>query len=420
MDSIKEKNLKNRINDTSIIIFLCSILIFLILFAPAVLQYIKILPLLALTSISFFLVVKKMGIPLYYSVFLWLLTYIVINFLYLIKGTSDNLEIFKQLLPVSVIWPLLYTIAFILPTSKLEKVDFSKTFIFSTLAIEIFILYIYLNFIGFLPSIPLIDIPLGQTINFDFGFVNFFTPSITSLFFLLPYIFSNLLNSENTRQTKIYYIMLLFLGFIISLITGRRALILLVAISPFISIFWMKIANTKKINTKLLKVITITGVIIGISIILLSLANLGLRIQNLETAIIRSSNDLRVDQFSSLIEGWKQSPILGVGLGVNADVVRSTTVPGAYELSYVARLFQTGYLGIIVYFSLIFWLFRKLAIFAKHNQNNAVYIIPFLTGFTSLIIAEASNPYTSSFDGMWVFFFALAIINNLHLKQREY
>ena len=58
-------------------------------------------------------------------------------------------------------------------------------------------------------------------------------------------------------------------------------------------------------------------------------------------------------------------------------------------------------------------------IFVRRNQEREAYIIPFLTGFTSVMLAEATNPYTESFDGMWIFFYALAVINNIYLKSAK-
>ena len=156
-----------------------------------------------------------------------------------------------------------------------------------------------------------------------------------------------------------------------------------------------------------------------ISLVFLSTVDVGLRLQNLDTELIKSGTSVRKDQFISLIEGWKQSPLFGVGYGVNADVVRSANVPGTYELSYVARLFHMGIVGIVIYFFMVLWLMRKLIAITKSNPETGVYIIPLLTGLSSLILAESTNPYIGSFDGMWVFFYTLAIINNIYLKKSK-
>ena len=417
MESIKKGNFKFSNVSENIIVFFISFLVFLILFAPTVLQYIKGIPIFALVVISFLMVAKKMTIPVHYRVFIWILIYTTLNFLYLLKGTHDELDVFLQLLPVNVIWPIIYILVFIIPTSRINKVDLTRIFILSTLLIETFILYLYFNFMGILPTSPLLNLPLGQSVNYNFGYINLFSPSITSLFFLLPYVVSILLTKKNRRRTVFFYILLLIFGVIISLVIGRRTLIAVVLISPFISFFWTKISKNN--DVKYTKIIVIVIVMAIISLVYLSTVDVGLRLQNLDTELIKSGTSVRKDQFISLIEGWKQSPLFGVGYGVNADVVRSANVPGAYELSYVARLFHMGIVGIVIYFFMVLWLMRKLIAITKSNPETGVYIIPLLTGLSSLILAESTNPYIGSFDGMWVFFYTLAIINNIYLKKSK-
>lgn len=68
-----------------------------------------------------------------------------------------------------------------------------------------------------------------------------------------------------------------------------------------------------------------------------------------ESAIGDDNTDPRIDQLHSLIIGWEEAPLLGKGSGINASVVRSD-LPGTYELSYVALLFERGIIG-FAYFS---------------------------------------------------------------------
>ena len=138
MESIKKGNFKFSNVSENIIVFFISFLVFLILFAPTVLQYIKGIPIFALVVISFLMVAKKMTIPVHYRVFIWILIYTTLNFLYLLKGTHDELDIFLQLLPVNVIWPIIYILVLIIPTSRINKVDLTRIFILSTLLIETF------------------------------------------------------------------------------------------------------------------------------------------------------------------------------------------------------------------------------------------------------------------------------------------
>ncbi|MDB7274547.1 hypothetical protein PM723_12840, partial [Enterococcus faecium] len=163
---------------------------------------------------------------------------------------------------------------------------------------------------------------------------------------------------------------------------------------------------------KLIKVIKFLLIfIVGYFLIyyILSFFNLNLRIFNLEL-ISQLSDGERNNQFVDLINSWKNKPIIGVGYGINSEhVIRSFTVPGTYELSYVALLFQTGIVGVLVYGILYLWLaFRTLLLFFK--SKNIEYLAMFLS-YVSIMIAHGTNPYITSFDGAWIMFFLLASIN---------
>jgi len=51
------------------------------------------------------------------------------------------------------------------------------------------------------------------------------------------------------------------------------------------------------------------------------------------------------------------SPWFGHGYGAVAHVVRSETMPWAYELQYLAMLFHTGIVGTLLYADGIGWVY---------------------------------------------------------------
>lgn len=83
----------------------------------------------------------------------------------------------------------------------------------------------------------------------------------------------------------------------------------------------------------------------------------------LDNTIGNDNNDPRIAQFESLIAGWVEKPLLGNGTGVNASVIRSD-IPGTYELSYIAMLFERGIIGMLIfvtqYLILMFWSIQGL------------------------------------------------------------
>lgn len=413
-------------------IFNIKILLFLILFAPMVLQRVKAMILAIIILAVFIEIISKRKIIINRKILMWSIIYCLTNLFFLLRGTHDNTEILKMLFPVNVLWPIVYTIVLIAASSQIKTLDISKFFVMTTLSISCYILYIILNFSGFLPNSFILNLPLIYSINNDFGFLNFFTPSITSLFFLIPYNISLAMNPNPTAKVKkIYLYLAILLSTIASILVGRRALIGLIFVTPFISLFWSNFAFDlpitkilgekalflKKINFKKIMIgIVMTVVIIIISFVLL--LNLGLRIGNLDNDLIEAATDVRYEQFYALINGWLENPFLGVGFGINAEgSIRSEVVPGLYELTYIAKLFHTGLIGIIIYLFLFLWAVKEAVKILKVDKQHIYYFIPTLTGTSAVLIGQSSNPYMNSFDGLWVIFYPLAIINLILLNQ---
>ncbi|HZK11904.1 MAG TPA: O-antigen ligase family protein [Atribacterota bacterium] len=410
-----------KISSDTVKFFFIKILFFLILFAPTVLQEIKAIILIIITGIVVLETITRMKISIHPKILVWVLIFFATNFIFLLRGTYGRGDIFFMLAPSYIIWPIVYAITLIVSSSRFKAFDMTKLFIISTIVISCYILYINLNFMGYVPDSFILLLPLNYRINYNFGYINFFTPSITSLFFLIPYIIAMLVNYKHGMTVKKKHLWIaLFLGIAVSVLIGRRALIGIVCMSPFIALFWSKHklfiskSTTKKIFTGIVVVFLIIIAYFSIG----NLMNVGLRIDNTDTELIKSGTQARYSQFDALIQGWKEKPLFGSGFGVNAKgSIRSTSVPGAYELSYAAMLFQTGIIGMAVYFLLIVWLFSMCVKILKSDKESITYIIPTLTGVIGMLIANATNPYIQSFDGLWIFFYPLALINRYLLTK---
>lgn len=110
-------------------------------------------------------------------------------------------------------------------------------------------------------------------------------------------------------------------------------------------------------------------------------------------------------QHAALLEGFSRHYVWGSGFGGETPVVRSEERPWTYELTYSRLLFNSGLLGVgllaIFFASYVFLVFRKIG-----TSRHAPVYIALMTGFVSMSLAAASNPYLSSFD----FLFSLSII----------
>ena len=129
------------------------------------------------------------------------------------------------------------------------------------------------------------------------------------------------------------------------------------------------------------------------------------------------SSFARTEQFHALLNGWMDNPLLGSGHGAAAlGSVRSDEQAWAYELTYLALLFQVGLIGVIVYSSAVLWMFVKSIRLVRANPESAAMLLPLLVGLTCFLIANATNPYLAKFDYLWTIFLPIGILNAYLLR----
>lgn len=389
---------------------LLSILVFLILFSPVRNQLAKLILILLILGIVIFQL-RNNKLMISNKIVYWFLLYLVLNTFFLSIGGFKNADIIGQLAPLKIIWPILYFFSFVCFTSiKKVNVNLDKVFFVLSMVIPLFLLVTF--YLDSLPAFLSIFFPYTKT--YYAGFVDYFSPAITSLFFLGTYSISRVISNNEGKFSKFIIPTLIILW--TSFIIGRRALLVLIFLSPIIYLFLQLV--TKKIKIQLfLKMLFITLLMILLVYFILIFNNTDLRILEVIKGNDVFLDNARSSQFLSLIKGWGQNPILGAGFGMNADVVRSSSYLGAYELSYVALLFQTGLIGLLLYLSLYIWIIVKLISIYKKTESS--YVLSFCIGAIAIFLANFSNPYIDSFDGLWFIFLGLSIINKYLVEERE-
>src|SRR5207253_778558 len=120
----------------------------------------------------------------------------------------------------------------------------------------------------------------------------------------------------------------------------------------------------------------------------------------------------RRQQSIALSRGWLDRPFWGAGLGASVlGSIRSETRPWSYELYYLSLLYQTGLIGFAAYASGIAWIFWRGIKIIREGGHLGRLMIPMLAGCAGFLIASGTNPYLDRFDGLWVLFLPLAVIN---------
>lgn len=247
-------------------------------------------------------------------------------------------------------------------------------------------------------------------------FLLFTLPNVSSLVFMIPFFLSlGLLDARKNWKA----LMLALVMMLVAILTGRRAIYLSLGVSIFILLSFVAFFYGRSVNLLLKKI----GLVVGLFLVVLGMAYFFElvrfdMIQNDLASIFDfkgdDSNLERRYQFDALISGFFDHPALGSGAGAAASYSRSYEQPWAYELFYVAMLFQYGLVGFLIYMLAVIYLIvevARIAVGFSWGDGRLFSILALMAGMVSFLVANASNPYLGKFDYMWVLFLPAALVN---------
>lgn len=353
------------------------------------------------------------------TIFLWLLVTLAAGLLFMWNGIRLGSPGALQLSTVYVIWPLLY-VFFIGLLSRVETlVTLEKTIICGGLVSALMGIFLVVStFTGYAEQLTELLNSQDVDVGLYDGFTRYRLPNIATLVygagFLLSFVtYSSQDNTYNTRGWRLVAWLTLAVVIIAIVLSGRRAAWLILLIVPAV-VFGMMIVAHQPLRMRYWLKLSLLVVLAFIAVH----AYFDLQLSTL-THVFFSAFDVdagesawaRSMQYDALLSGWIERPFLGHGLGAVTHVVRSSEQLWAYELTYMALLFQTGLIGVVIYASGVWWIFWKGIITVRRFPESAVVILPLLCGLVGFLIANGTNPYLAKFDYLWVIFLPLAAIH---------
>jgi hypothetical protein len=353
-----------------------------------------------------------------------------------IEGLILNAPGALKMMSDYIVWPLVYLILLTSLKDRKLLAGLHLTIVFSTIFLSLYGLTHLLADLSILPDFFAFTPFKSETIGFGHyeGYIEMTTPGVNSLPFLLPYCIAALIAGtppETRTSVKNYWLWIAVIsGLIFSLITARRAVWLVIILTPGIVLLLRLIANPV-VKKSIVKVKTISKVIFIVFPVLIAVYFLIAKIYDFSLSgilktfasgfqISSGNESARYEQFFALLQGWLDHPIFGSGLGATAEKygsVRSAGMPWSYELYYLALLFQVGILGFMIYTAGVIWTFRNGIIMMKSSNRYMMIMLPFLAGMTGMFIAGGTNPVFMRFDGIWFYFIPVALINNWMLND---
>jgi hypothetical protein len=337
----------------------------------------------------------------------------------------------SNLAGVHAFWPLVYLILIggMLQVNTLQSLE--KTIIIASATIGTLAVAYLLSQLHLIPEIPHFDAFLPDdeaTIGFYEGYVRMALPGVNSLSFIVPFLMATIVIRSSSRSaqgfSKVGIWVSLLLSMFVVIVSGRRATTLALFLTPALIFAFGLFAPTNERSAvmKSLRQLVVTAVVGVFLVILLLRPVYTISFEgffdrfssgfDFSATSVDSSPDERRQQFFALLNGWYEHPVLGAGLGEPAyGSIRSDVMPWAYELSYLALLYQTGLVGLGIYAAGIAWIYLMGIRILRSGGIFGKSMLPLLVGMTCFLIANATNPYLAKFDGLWIIFFPVAVIN---------
>ena len=397
-------------------------LYFLMLFLPAVHQTLK-GALLAVTLVGILMAAGLTGrFPLAPSIALGALGYSALGLAYVIRGVTAGAPGALDMLNVYVVWPLVYTLLVVGASFPGVLRALTRVAVYAGLTISLYGIIYVLHEAGFWPSALYYAVDQGQRIGFSGTHVEFGLRSTSTLLFLVPYLIGALfVFPAHAPVSRPMLWLAVLLGFTAVLLSGRRALLVVVALAPAFALLfrgWLSVTAKRETRWLVRRVLWAAPALVLVLIVIMTAIG-GMEpagFVDMVASGFRFSSDkvamTRRDQFFALVDGWLQDPLFGSGHGAPVrGAIRSIEMPWAYELSYVALLYHTGIVGVVAYGAGLFWTFLTSRQIARTGWPQAPYLVATLVGTAAFVLANATNAYLAKFDSIWVLFLPIAFIN---------
>jgi hypothetical protein len=372
------------------------------------------------------LTLKGAGLRIHPALWGWTLWYLILGVFFIALGLSYGAPGAMFSSVVYVLSPVVYLLLLGAATAVNIWVRLLQLIVVGTIAIGGVTVEYLLWKVGKIPDALHVDIGMIKGVGFLDGSVGMSHESIAPVVFAVPFLMACLVVYGRDCGTSIASRKLLWcaliMGFAVTLLAGRKALILVVVFAPFLIAFLVRqlphSSRTHGQRDSLRRLLWIGVAILIATFALGSVVDLSWQglVQLVASGFDRQAKDpgasVRLDQMSALFRGWELRPLFGNGLGsFTHEVIRSDDRPWAYELQYSLMLFQTGIVGVVLYGAGIVWLYWMGLKVIRSRSEIGVHMVPVLVGTTCFLIANSVEPYLQTFGQLWPLFLPLGLIN---------
>jgi hypothetical protein len=400
------------------------LLLFLSAFVPTTYQWLKLALLLVCVTLVLVRIVRTGRLGLHPLVAGLALFYAVVGVAWTMRGLWTLAPGATSMVRVVVLWPLVFTL---LAGGVYDRVVLRRmvaTGVLTLLAIEGYTFWFLATEAGLLPRALFLPLDQGLKSTILPGTVEYNLYSISSLLHLVPFVLTALMVWPDDGTTPVrrglLWIALAF-GLATTVLTGRRALLLVVGLSfPIAMVARLALApDARRESWRLVRPLMVKGVVVG-AVAAVALAwgfeLTPARVFSVFSEGFAFSSDpiamMRARQVQVLLDRWWEAPVIGHGFGsIALDMIRDRETPWAYELSYLSLLMNVGMVGMVLYAVGVAWIIAMAVRVAHVDSELGRWLLPFVVGMVCFLTANGTNPYLMKFDYMWVLFVPVMFVN---------
>ena len=415
------ENVKRK---TDIVDVFAKLFLFFCIFLPVTYSFIRLCLLLLFFVFSLFISIKS-EMRFNISGFIILFFSLLYNVLSTVNGVINNTPGATRCLTVDFFWPIMLSFSL---SIWVERNDLTKIIRFLMICSSFTImwdLWYCFSKIGLIPfPHSLLSINLEYSFNHEGILFQYITNHMVSYMFITPVTFALLLCGNSDKYIgKIFMKFLFVMELLLLYFSGRVAFVLSSFFAILITIILKRICS-KNLFIHMTKSGMKRGVILLIVFPLLLLFGahiskkvFGHGIEGIQSYVTwklsgtikgdtnSQETNLRYVQSKYLLEGWRESPLIGHGTGsYTTKIIRSSEQPWAYESAYVAMLFQKGVLGLILYFSPCIWIIFTLCKKVRRKEYSIQEAVPICVGLICMLMVNSVDPYLNTMGSQWMIY----------------
>jgi O-antigen ligase len=362
---------------------------------------------------------------------MWGIFYFILGLIFTFYGFLTDAPGTWYLAAIYVAFPVVY-LTFVSGITSFELIrKIESAIVVAGIAFSFYVIIYAAWALKRFPDSLFFKLDAQQNIGIAHGWIQMRLYAISGLVFFIPYVVAALCVFPNSALPVVRRRGLwvgLFVGFVAAVLSGRKALLIAITISPVLALVFRQFLpeSVRRGSTRRVwGVMAILAVaVVGGGGFLQATGRFDFsQIFDVIAAGFKFSNDAdaneRSKQFLALLGEWAERPLFGWGWGQGARAISRSARPWEYELQYVLLLFSTGLIGAIAYISGVVWIFVTGLRLIRSGEKGADHMVPFLVGLACILLANATNPYLPAFGNLWMLFLPISLINYWLLRRER-